>query len=198
MAIIALIAHDEKKDSLVQFSLKYKDILEKFDLVATYTTGGHLEKEVGVKVDRMLSGPLGGDLQIGAMVAEGKISAVVFLRDPLTAHAHEPDISALMKVCDTHNIPLATNLATAQIVIERLAQLQWDGRFVELVAKRLFKATASTDCISMLEPSFSYCLRYAACNKARAFASLFFECFTPRLRRRISNRIVRSTPFFSA
>jgi methylglyoxal synthase len=131
MAIIALIAHDEKKDSLVQFSLKYKDILEKFDLVATYTTGGHLEKEVGVKVDRMLSGPLGGDLQIGAMVAEGKISAVVFLRDPLTAHAHEPDISALMKVCDTHNIPLATNLATAQIVIERLAQLQWDGRFEE-------------------------------------------------------------------
>lgn len=131
MAIVALIAHDEKKDSLVQFSLKYKDILNKFDLVATQTTGGFLEKEVGLKVRKMLSGPLGGDLQIGALVAEEKINAVIFLRDPLTAHAHEPDISALMKVCDTHNIPLATNLATAQIVVERLAQLHWDGRFEE-------------------------------------------------------------------
>ena len=129
MAIIALIAHDEKKNALVEFSIKYKDILDKFELVATHTTGGHLEAEVGLTVIRMLSGPLGGDLQIGAMVAEGKISAVVFLRDPLTAHAHEPDISALMKVCDTHNIPLATNLATAQIVIERLAQHMWDGKF---------------------------------------------------------------------
>jgi methylglyoxal synthase len=129
MALIALIAHDEKKNALVEFSTKYKDILDKFDLVATHTTGGHLAEEVGLNVTKMLSGPLGGDLQIGAMVAEGKISAVIFLRDPLTAHAHEPDISALMKVCDTHNIPLATNIATAQIVVERLAQLLWDGRF---------------------------------------------------------------------
>ena len=77
-----------------------------------------MQTEVGLDVQRMLSGPLGGDLQIGAMVAEGKIAAVIFLRDPLTAHAHEPDISALMKVCDTHNVPLATNLATAEVVVD--------------------------------------------------------------------------------
>ena len=120
MPKVALIAHDEKKQDLVTFCKAHKRKLEKFDLVATRTTGGFLEAEVGLKVERMLSGPLGGDLQIGAMVAEGKITAVIFLRDPLTAHAHEPDISALLKVCDTHNIPLATNLATAEIVVDRI------------------------------------------------------------------------------
>ncbi|HEY3329477.1 MAG TPA: methylglyoxal synthase [Capsulimonadaceae bacterium] len=120
MATIALIAHDEKKADLVRFSQAHKAQLQRFDLVATSTTGGYLQSEVGLNVQRMLSGPLGGDLQIGAMVAEGKIAAVVFLRDPLTAHAHEPDISALMKVCDTHNIPLATNLATAEIIVHKI------------------------------------------------------------------------------
>jgi methylglyoxal synthase len=118
MAKIALIAHDEKKADLVRFCIRHQTKLETFDLIATRTTGGFLESEVGLKVERMLSGPLGGDLQIGAQVAEEKIAAVIFLRDPLTAHAHEPDISALMKVCDTHNVPLATNLATAEIVLD--------------------------------------------------------------------------------
>ena len=118
MSTIALIAHDEKKADLVRFSLAHKHKLQTFSLVATSTTGGYLQTEVGLDVQRMLSGPLGGDLQIGAMVAEGKIAAVIFLRDPLTAHAHEPDISALMKVCDTHNVPLATNLATAEVVVD--------------------------------------------------------------------------------
>jgi len=120
MAKIALIAHDEKKADLVRFCIDHKDQLDRFDLIATRTTGGFLESEVGLKVERMLSGPYGGDLQIGAQVAEEKIAAVIFLRDPLTAHAHEPDISALMKVCDTHNVPLATNLATAEILLDRI------------------------------------------------------------------------------
>lgn len=121
MAKVALIAHDEKKEALVAFCKAHKSQLERFNLIATHTTGGFLQKEVGLQIERMLSGPLGGDLQIGAQVAEGAISAVIFLRDPLTAHAHEPDISALMKVCDTHNIPLATNLATAEMVLESIA-----------------------------------------------------------------------------
>jgi len=120
MSRIALIAHDEKKDDLVRFATLHKDKLARFELVATRTTGGHIADAVGLKVERMLSGPLGGDLQIGAQIAEGKITAVIFLRDPLTAHPHEPDISALLKVCDTHNIPLATNLATAEMILKEL------------------------------------------------------------------------------
>ena len=121
MAKIALIAHDEKKSELVEFCRANRKTLDRYELIATRTTGGHLEGEVGLTVEKMLSGPLGGDLQIGGQVAEGRIDAVIFLRDPLTAHAHEPDISALMKVCDTHNVPLATNLATAEIVIAAMA-----------------------------------------------------------------------------
>lgn len=120
MPRIALIAHDEKKDDLVRFATEHKEKLKAFELVATRTTGGHLMSEVGLDVERMLSGPLGGDLQIGAMIAEGKIAGVIFLRDPLTAHPHEPDISALLKVCDTHNVPLATNLATAAMILKEL------------------------------------------------------------------------------
>lgn len=117
---IALIAHDEKKDELVGFARRHKEKLARFELVATRTTGSYLEKEVGLTVEKMLSGPLGGDLQIGAQVAEGKIQAVVFLRDPLTAHPHEPDIAALMKVCDTHDVPLATNVSTAEMILAQL------------------------------------------------------------------------------
>lgn len=117
---IALIAHDEKKSALVQFARQHKAILSNYPLIATSTTGGAIEAEVGLPVERMLSGPLGGDLQIGAQIAEGKIKAVIFLRDPLTAHPHEPDIAALLKVCDTHNIPLATNVATASMILGRL------------------------------------------------------------------------------
>lgn len=120
MSTIALIAHDGKKDALVAWSKLHAGQLSTFDIVATGTTGGRLETEVGLKVTRMLSGPLGGDLQIGALVCTGQIRAVVFLRDPLTPHPHEPDISALMKVCDTHNVPLATNVATAEMVLQGL------------------------------------------------------------------------------
>jgi methylglyoxal synthase len=117
---IALIAHDEKKESLVTFVIKHRDQLSKYEIVATNTTGTNIEQATGLRVWKMLSGPLGGDLQIGAMIAEDKISAVIFLRDPLTAHPHEPDINALLKVCDTHDVPLATNLSTAEMILECL------------------------------------------------------------------------------
>jgi methylglyoxal synthase len=122
MIRIALIAHDEKKDSLVTFVKKHRDQLAEYEIVATKTTGGNIEQATGLRVWKMLSGPLGGDLQIGAMIAEDKISAVVFLRDPLTAHPHEPDINALLKVCDTHDVPLATNLSTAEMILTCMAK----------------------------------------------------------------------------
>ncbi len=117
---VALIAHDGRKEVMAAFVRKYRDILSLLPLIATRTTGGVIEKETGLTVNKALSGPMGGDLQIGAMIAEGRVRAVIFLRDPLTPHPHEPDISALMKVCDTHNIPLATNLATAEMLIDNL------------------------------------------------------------------------------
>lgn len=111
---IAVIAHDGKKADMVQFLNKNKNILlaENIKLIATGTTGGRVES-VGIKVKKMLSGPLGGDAQIAARVAEGKTKMVLFFKDPNSSHAHEPDISMLIRICDVHNIPLATNEATA-------------------------------------------------------------------------------------
>jgi methylglyoxal synthase len=117
---IALVAHNGRKDQMLTFAGQHLDVLSRFQIVATSTTGGILEEQLGLTVHRCLSGPLGGDLQIGAMVAEGSIAAVIFLRDPLTAHPHEPDILALMKVCDVHNVPLATNLASAELLLTAL------------------------------------------------------------------------------
>jgi methylglyoxal synthase len=117
---VALIAHDDKKDDIIEFVKQNRDLLSSQRLVATNTTGTTIERETGLSVTKMLSGPLGGDLQIGALIATEQVKAVIFLRDPLTAHPHEPDISALMKVCDTHNIPLATNLATAALILQSL------------------------------------------------------------------------------
>lgn len=117
---VALIAHDGKKDAMADFVKRHRERLRGLKLVATQTTGGIIERSAGLTVRKALSGPLGGDLQIGAMIAEGRVQAVIFLRDPMTPHPHEPDISALMKVCDTHNIPLATNLATAEMLMDNL------------------------------------------------------------------------------
>jgi methylglyoxal synthase len=117
---VALIAHDGKKEAMAAFVEKHKARLSSAPLVATSTTGGVIERNTGLTVRKVLSGPLGGDLQIGALIAEDRVQAVIFLRDPLQPHPHEPDISALMKVCDTHNIPLATNLATAEMLIDNL------------------------------------------------------------------------------
>ncbi|MFV5699955.1 methylglyoxal synthase [Flavobacterium sp. ZT3R17] len=119
---IAIIAHDGKKADLVQFLEKNKAILqeEKIHLIATGTTGGKAENS-GFKVTKMLSGPLGGDAQIAARVAEGKTQMVFFFKDPLSSHPHEADINMLIRVCDVHNVPLATNEATAQLLLNAIA-----------------------------------------------------------------------------
>lgn len=116
---IAVIAHDGKKADMVAFLLECKSRLEKVEVVATGTTGSHAEK-AGLKVKKFLSGPIGGDAQIAALAAEKKLGAVFFFRDPLDKHPHEPDVQMLMRLCDVHNIPLATNPATAQLVINGL------------------------------------------------------------------------------
>lgn len=114
---VALIAHDKKKLDLIAFAKDHREILARFDLVATGTTGSLLREKAGLTVTPLLSGPMGGDQQIGAAVAEGKVLAVVFFRDPLTAQPHEPDVNALMRICDVHNVPLATNLAAAEAAL---------------------------------------------------------------------------------
>jgi methylglyoxal synthase len=118
---IALIAHDGKKAEMVAFIMKNQAFIKESELVATGTTGSHIEK-AGFKVTRLLSGPLGGDAQIAAMAAEKKLDAVFFFRDPLEKHPHEPDVQMLMRLCDVYNIPLATNPATAQALLQGLSE----------------------------------------------------------------------------
>ncbi|MDN5276798.1 MAG: methylglyoxal synthase [Clostridiales bacterium] len=127
---IALIAHDKKKEDMINFCVAYKHILEKHKLCATGTTGKLIAEATGLPVHRFLSGPLGGDQQIGARVAYNKIDLVIFLRDPLTAQPHEPDINALLRLCDVHNIPLATNLATAEVMVKALERGDLDWRLI--------------------------------------------------------------------
>ena len=115
---IALIAHDKKKDAMISLAIKYQDTLAKHELYATGTTGTLVMGETGLKIKRMKSGPLGGDQQIGSMVAEGKLDLIVFLRDPLTSQPHEPDVTALLRLCDVQSIPLATNVKSAEIMLE--------------------------------------------------------------------------------
>ena len=117
MINIALIAHDGKKPEMVSFVLGSRSFLEKCNVYATGTTGSHIEKE-GFDVECLLSGPLGGDAQIGAMVAEGKIDLIIFFRDPLDKHPHEPDVQMLMRLCDVHNVPLATNPKAAKYLLK--------------------------------------------------------------------------------
>ena len=125
---IALIAHDHEKPQLADFCQRHKTTLSAYELVATGTTGKIIHEATGLPIERMLSGPYGGDQQIGAEVAAGRIAAVIFLRDPLTAQPHEPDITALLRVCDVHNVPLATNVATAEIIVTELEQAHKLGR----------------------------------------------------------------------
>ncbi|MBL8116147.1 MAG: methylglyoxal synthase [Anaerolineae bacterium] len=118
---LALIAHDGKKADMVAFALSNKEVLQRYELVATRTTGQLLRDKCGLSVHQMLSGPLGGDAQIAAQVAEGKIEAVFFFVDPLTANPHDPDIQGLLRICNVHNVPLATNAATAKFIISTQA-----------------------------------------------------------------------------
>lgn len=117
---IAFIAHDNMKDDIVEFVKRYKKVFEEHELFATGTTGERITEETGLKIHRFLSGPMGGDQEIGGRVAEGKMDIVIFLRDPLTAQPHEPDISALLRICDVHQVPLATNLGSAEIFVKAL------------------------------------------------------------------------------
>jgi len=117
---IALIAHDKKKDTMIKLAIKYQDVLAEHELYATGTTGTLVMGETGLKITRMKSGPLGGDQQIGSMVAEGKLDLIIFLRDPLTSQPHEPDVSALLRLCDVQSIPLATNYKSAEIILDAL------------------------------------------------------------------------------
>jgi len=115
---IALIAHDGKKAELVAFVQRNLPWFKRFRIVATGTTGGRLAKATGLEVECLASGPRGGDAQIAARITEGTVHAVVFFRDPMDRHPHEPDINMLLRQCDVHDVPLATNAATARCLIE--------------------------------------------------------------------------------
>lgn len=117
---LALIAHDGKKADMVAFAIDHRKTLQKCKILATGTTGTLLQDKVGLTVERMLSGPIGGDAQIAARVVEGQIRAVFFFVDPLGYHPHDPDIQMLLRVCNVHNIPLASNPATASCIIAAL------------------------------------------------------------------------------
>ena len=122
--MIALIAHDQKKAALLEFVLRHRDVFERHALVATGSTGRLIADKLGLSVECVAHGPDGGDLMIGARVAMGQVRAVIFFRDPLTAQPHEPDVSALMRVCDVHQVPLATNPATAEAIIAWLTDCE--------------------------------------------------------------------------
>ena len=116
---LALIAHDHNKDDMVALARTHEALLRHCRLIAT---GSRLAREVGLDVECLLSGPLGGDLQIGARLAQGEVDAVIFLRDPMTPQPHEPDINALVRACDVHNVPCATNLSSANHLLAALAR----------------------------------------------------------------------------
>ena len=118
---VALIAHDKKKVDMIMFVKENIKVLSRCELYATRTTGSIIEDKLKLNINKMLSGPMGGDIQIGSLIASSQIDYVIFLRDPLTAQPHEPDVSALLRVCDVHNVPLATNLASADALIKEIS-----------------------------------------------------------------------------
>ena len=122
MPTIALIAHDGKKDDIIRFARENRPDLARFHLIATGTTGERIQAATALPVERMLSGPYGGDAQIAARVAQGGVDGVIFLVDPLYAHPHEPDIQGLLRICNVHNIPVATNEASARFLLQGLVR----------------------------------------------------------------------------
>ena len=117
---IAIIAHDKKKQQMIKLCEEYKEVLSTHTLFATGTTGLMVTGATGLNISCLKSGPLGGDQQIGSMVADGKLDMIIFLRDPLTAQPHEPDVTALIRLSDVMQIPLATNVASAKIMLNYL------------------------------------------------------------------------------
>ena len=124
---IGLIAHDAKKKLMQNFCIAYRGILSKNELYATGTTGRLIEEVTNLNIHKYLAGHLGGEQQIGAQIEHNQIDLVIFLRDPLTSKAHEPDVHNIVRICDSHNIPFATNLATAELLIKSLdrGDLEW-------------------------------------------------------------------------
>lgn len=117
---IALVAHDQRKDQMVELAREFRETLARHALIATGTTGRRLRDALGLDVECLLSGPLGGDLQIGARLATGQVDMVIFLRDPMTPQPHEPDINALVRACDVHDVACATNRSTARRLLRTL------------------------------------------------------------------------------
>ncbi|MWJ33380.1 methylglyoxal synthase [Saccharibacillus sp. WB 17] len=130
---VAFIAHDRKKDEMVNFVTAYEKAFDGCQLYSTGTTGQRIMEATQLQIHRFMSGPLGGDQQIGAMVAENELDLIIFLRDPLMAQPHEPDITALLRICDVQGIPVATNVATAEILVQAL--MRGDFGWRELVHK---------------------------------------------------------------
>ncbi|AIQ25109.1 methylglyoxal synthase [Paenibacillus sp. VTT E-133280] len=133
MLKIAFIAHDRKKDEIVNFVLAYEHVFVGHELFSTGTTGQRIMDVTSLKIHRYMSGPLGGDQQIGAMVAQDELDLIIFLRDPLMAQPHEPDITALLRLCDVYGIPVATNIATAEVLVKAIDRGDFAWR--ELVHK---------------------------------------------------------------
>lgn len=127
---IALVAHDNKKQEMINFSMAYEPILKKHELFATGTTGQKIMNATGLDIYRFQSGPLGGDQQIGALIAQNKMDLVLFFRDPLTSQAHEPDISALIRLCDVYQIPVATNVASGELFIRAMERGDFNWRTI--------------------------------------------------------------------
>jgi len=125
---IGLIAHDSKKTLMQNFCIAYRGILSKHDLYATGTTGRLIEEVTNLNIHKYLAGHLGGQQQLGAQIAQNEIDALIYLRDPNTPKPHEPDVNDVFRLCDTHNIPLATNLATAEILALALNRGDLDWR----------------------------------------------------------------------
>ncbi|MCR4956307.1 MAG: methylglyoxal synthase [Lachnospiraceae bacterium] len=124
---IGLIAHDSKKKLMQNFCIAYRNILSKNSLFATGTTGRLVEEVTNLNVHKYLAGHLGGDQQLGAQIEHNQMDLVIFLRDPLTQKTHEPDVNSIVRLCDMHNIPLATNLASAELLIKSLdrGDMEW-------------------------------------------------------------------------
>ena len=120
MLRIALVAHDKRKAAIADLAEDFRSFLSGCELCATGTTGSLIQARTGLVIEKLLSGPLGGDMQIGTRVATGELDALIFLRDPMTAHPHEPDISALVRACDVHDVPYATNSACARLLLQQL------------------------------------------------------------------------------
>ncbi len=133
MLNIALIAHDRKKEEMVNFAIAYEHVFTKHQLFATGTTGQRIMEQTKLDITRFMSGPLGGDQQIGALVATNEMDLIVFLRDPLMAQPHEPDIIALLRLADVQGIPVATNIATGELLVKAIERGDFGWR--ELVHK---------------------------------------------------------------